>query len=1442
MKKRILFLLLVVSCLFSATAQTPGWTKMKSLNKDIATRYSSQMVTYNNKLYFLGGYGYGGGGYLNDFWEYDPETKTLNELSSLPPDLFPNAIAGGRMMVVIGDNLYYIGNQLREYNFKTKVWSAKANSPSSLSGAYVIGNMLYAESGLDNTFYSYDPTTNEWTKKASYPGKIRQNGFSFAISNKGYKGGGYSNNDSFPLEFYEYNPVSDTWAQKANMPSSLSFAVAISSNGKGYVGTGQLPPPFPYSTGTWYEYDPITNLWVTKASAPVVMESSVASINNDIYLFSGKVYTREAGIFSRNFISKYNSVTNTWTTDTAYAGGNRTYASGIHYNGKIYVTGGDDSEQRTDTWEYTIATNTWARKADVPGTGFSLNGQAIIGSKLFLVGGYRRSGSGTLPVYSNATLQYDAATNVWETKANYPGGSLGEIGAFTITGELYAGCGWSGSPNISSNAFYKYNAIANSWSALPNCPQSGPVYAAFSIGDIGYFVFGTSSSGTSIMYAYNRTTNTWSLKQPVPDFIVDGGSQAGSNNTFVRDGLVYMVGLNGTPGAGFSYSKIRKYDPVADKWTYVSETPFSKKGQTIVDTGNDIYIGFGQDQNLIQSSGTYYHVENDWYKFNLEADVSAYIGDKIYNCLGSQNLQPNQIKAFTDDEGKLFVSLQAGPTSLVSTMCITQRSLPSTSAFRENKIIADGNIPYSAMFMNKNFGVTSGGPSTGAKLRMYFTDTELAAFVGAFNAKYGSNKTINDIKIISGSNGSGSANLDPADNTNAYAVYTPTVNNYKTGNKYLEYTFLNGQGIVEGYAVLLINEQTLTFSSLSSKTYGSADFTPGATSNNSTIPITYSSNNTAIATITTDGKIHITGAGTTVITASQSGNANYNAAVPVSQTLTVTPAALTITADNKTKFYGSVNPALTVGYTGFVNGDDATKLNTQPAVITTATTSSEVNTYPITTSGAVSPNYTFVYTAGVLTVNRAPLSITADNKTKVQGTANPNLTVSYTGFVNSETSSVLSVQPSVSTTATSASVPGTYPITASGAAALNYNISYTAGILTVAPSAPVITSITPSTSAASATVTITGNYFTAASSVSFGGVPAASFTVISPASIIAVVGSGASGNVSVTTSIGTGTFSGYTFVPKPIVTAGGQTTFASGGNVVLTASPGTGYAYKWAKNGIDIAGATASSYTASESGSYTVSITINSVTLISVATTVNVIFTLPANNFKLTANGETCKTSNNGKISIAAIQSKSYTAVLTGNGLNLSRPFTSTLDFTDLQAGTYNVCITLTGEATYKQCFDLVITEPKDLSVYAVVKEGNKISLDLEGSNSYIIDLNGTVFRTDKEKLSLDLKPGNNTLKVSTGIICQGIFEKNIQVFDKPIIYPNPFVSVLNLSTLPLKTLVEIRSLQGRVVFRQHFDNESGTIALALESLDAGMYVLKTTTVKSESIYRIIKK
>jgi hypothetical protein len=79
----------------------------------------------------------------------------------------------------------------------------------------------------------------------------------------------------------------------------------------------------------------------------------------------------------------------------------------------------------------------------------------------------------------------------------------------------------------------------------------------------------------------------------------------------------------------------------------------------------------------------------------------------------------------------------------------------------------------------------------------------------------------------------------------------------------------------------------------------------------------------------------------------------------------ITPAALTITANNATKFTGQSNPAFTVSYSGFVHGEGTGVLSGTLSFNLTATSST---TYAITPLGVTASNYTIKFVAGTLTV------------------------------------------------------------------------------------------------------------------------------------------------------------------------------------------------------------------------------------------------------------------------------------------------------------------------------------------------------------------------------------------------------------------------------------------------------------------------------------------
>ncbi|GAA3980634.1 hypothetical protein GCM10022210_34880 [Mucilaginibacter dorajii] len=288
-------------------------------------------------------------------------------------------------------------------------------------------------------------------------------------------------------------------------------------------------------------------------------------------------------------------------------------------------------------------------------------------------------------------------------------------------------------------------------------------------------------------------------------------------------------------------------------------------------------------------------------------------------------------------------------------------------------------------------------------------------------------------------------------------------------------------------------------------------------------------------------------------------------------------------------------------------------------------------------------------------------------------------------------------------------------------------------------------------------------------------------------------------------------------------------TYTSGDSTVATIVNGK----------IHVVGPGTSVITASQAGNkiYTAASPVNQTLFVS----------LPVTNFSISVTSASCKGKNNGSINIKAAKSLNYTAAITvNNSVTTSYQFTDSLQVQNLSAGNYGVCITIAAQPDYIRCNNVVVTEPKDLSVYSTVnKSTNSISLNLQGGASYNVNLNGVLYATTENQITLSLSKGMNNLTVSTDKECQGIIQKDIIVSNKVLIYPNPFESTLNLSIgndVINKAIIQISSVKtGQVLYAAQYSNQSGIIALDLSSLSSGVYILKVSLDNSETLYKIIK-
>jgi hypothetical protein len=193
------------------------------------------------------------------------------------------------------------------------------------------------------------------------------------------------------------------------------------------------------------------------------------------------------------------------------------------------------------------------------------------------------------------------------------------------------------------------------------------------------------------------------------------------------------------------------------------------------------------------------------------------------------------------------------------------------------------------------------------------------------------------------------------------------------------------------------------------------------------------------------GSAPITGA----VNATAAVLANYQTPAVTNGTLTITAAPLTVKANNATKIYGDANPSFSGEITGIKNGDAITGSYTSAATTATGVGSTAI-TATLTATPAVLANYgTPTVENGTLTITAAPLSLTADSKTKVYGDANPALTGTLAGVKNGD-----AITAAYSTTATLTTGVGSAPITgavnATAAVLANYQTpAVTNGTLTI---------------------------------------------------------------------------------------------------------------------------------------------------------------------------------------------------------------------------------------------------------------------------------------------------------------------------------------------------------------------------------------------------------
>ncbi len=296
----------------------------------------------------------------------------------------------------------------------------------------------------------------------------------------------------------------------------------------------------------------------------------------------------------------------------------------------------------------------WIQRADFGAKGRHRGTGIHIGNKGYIgLGHYNGAGPN---IIKNDWWEYDPATNAWTQKANYPGGNggLGAYGCLAFGMDKFGFVG--GGQNASGPEFYRFDPSTNTWSPAASLPTNAMNTQGFVIDNIGYYISG------STVYAYNSTTNVWTIKNPAPF------TNSVWNSSFVIDNKGYIK-------SGLS---LYEYKPTIDQWAMRASFPgLATAGSVGFSQRNKGYIVTGYASWLSEVNSEVWEYDpahNTWvqldefYGTSRRFAVGFEIGDRCYFGIGTNGTNFNDFWEFdaiasTDELSSLEYKFGPNPVS-----------------------------------------------------------------------------------------------------------------------------------------------------------------------------------------------------------------------------------------------------------------------------------------------------------------------------------------------------------------------------------------------------------------------------------------------------------------------------------------------------------------------------------------------------------------------------------------------------------------------------------------------------------------------------------------------------------------------------------------------------------------------------------------------------------
>jgi N-acetylneuraminic acid mutarotase len=289
-----------------------------------------------------------------------------------------------------------------------------------------------------------------------------------------------------------------------------------------------------------------------------------------------------------------------WTSLPPLAGGPRQETGVAALDGKIYVVGGFNLAGVIVpiVESYDPASRTWSTVAPVPRAMHHAN-TAAVGGKLYVVGAlvdatFRAIGD----VYA-----YDPASNSWSMKTALPGGQERGAGGVAVIGtKIYLAGGYRNGNGVAD--FTSYDTAADAHASLPPLAQASDHVVAGAVNGVVYAIGGRFGGITGLLgrvVAFDPAAGSWSEKAPM--ITPRGGAAA----AVVRDRIVVAGGEGNTAASSGVFPQVEVFVPASNSWYSMPNMRTPRHGTGGASIGNTFYVPGGA---AVQAFGASAEVES----------------------------------------------------------------------------------------------------------------------------------------------------------------------------------------------------------------------------------------------------------------------------------------------------------------------------------------------------------------------------------------------------------------------------------------------------------------------------------------------------------------------------------------------------------------------------------------------------------------------------------------------------------------------------------------------------------------------------------------------------------------------------------------------------------------------------------------------------------------